>query len=256
MSTPPERVHILGCPFDAVTFEEAVAQISAALENRERLHVGVGNMDMVMKTREIPEFADIFNACGLIICDGVPVTWAGKALGTPLKGRVSGTDMVWECAAVSERIGITVALIGAQFDTTQRAAEAMAARYPKAQLHAFPTPYPLTDEENDKLLATIRESGADMVLVALGAPKQERWIRDHLEASGACVGIGIGSAFDIISGDLPRAPRWMRDNGLEWLHRTFQDPRRLLRRYLVDDAPFIWHVFVAVVRRRLGGNTR
>ncbi len=254
MPTAPERVPILGCPFDAVTFEEAASRIATALEKRELLHVCVGNVDMVMKTRKIPDFAAIFNDCGLVICDGVPVTWAAKALGTPLRGRVSGTDTVWECAAISARIGITVAMIGAEFDTTQRAAEVMAARYPGAKLHAFPTPYPLTEKENEKLLSTIRESGADMVLVALGAPKQERWIRDHLEASGACVGIGIGSAFDIISGKQPRAPRWMRDNGFEWLHRMLQDPARLGRRYLLEDFPFVWHIVVAIIRQRLAGS--
>ena len=253
MSTAPERIHILGCPFDAVTFAEAADKITLALQEESPLHVCVGNVDMVMKTRKIPDFADIFNDSGLVICDGVPITWAARALGTPLKGRVSGTDMVWECAAISERIGITVAMIGAEFATTRQAAKAMLARYPKAKLRAFPTPYPLTEAENEKLLVTLRESGAAMVLVALGAPKQERWIRDHLAASGACVGIGIGSAFDIISGKQPRAPRWMCDNGLEWLYRMMQDPARLGRRYLLEDFPFLWHILVAIARRRLGG---
>jgi len=256
MAATPERVHILGCPFDAVTFDEAAARIERALEKGERLHVGVGNVDMVMKTGKIPDFADIFNACGLVICDGVPVTWAAALLGTPLKGRVSGTDMVWECAAMSERLGVGVALIGAEFAITARAAEAMSARHPGARLTALPTPYPLTPEENDALVAAIRETGAGMVLVALGAPKQERWLRDNLDACGANVGIGIGSAFDIISGALPRAPRWMCDNGLEWLYRMGQDPGRLARRYLVEDLPFVWRVLAAALRRRFGWNTR
>lgn len=248
----PERVHILGCPFDAVTFDEAAARIEAAIENKERLHVGVGNVDMVMKTGQLPDFRAIFEQCGLVICDGVPVTWAAKGLGTPLKGRVSGTDMVWECAAISARTGATIALIGAHYDITKRAADVMKARFPKARLRPFPTPYPLTETENEQLLATIRDSGAAMVLVALGAPKQERWIRDHLDASGAWVGIGIGSAFDIISGNLPRAPRWMCNCGLEWFYRMCQDPRRLARRYLVDDLPFVWRVLGAIVKKRLG----
>lgn len=252
MSLPPERVDILGCPFDAVTFDEAAARISAAIESEEHLHVCVGNVDMIMKTRQLSDFREIFKDSGLVICDGVPVTWAAAGLGTPLRGRVSGTDMVWECAAISERIGATIAMIGASFDATKRAAEAMAGRYPGALLRPLPTPYPLTDEDNEKLLEEIRNTDAAMVLVALGAPKQERWIRDHLARSGASVGIGIGSAFDIISGDLPRAPRWMRDNGLEWLYRTFQDPWRLGRRYLMDDFPFIWHACIAIVWRRLG----
>lgn len=252
MSATHDRIHILACPIDAVNFAEASQRIVNALESSARLHVGVCNVDMVMKTRALPEFRAIFEACGLVICDGVPLTWAAHWLRTPLKGRVSGTELVWECANISAQTGKTIALIGAEFEITQRAAEAMMARYPGATLHAFPTPYPLTDEENTALLGSIRDVGAKMVLVALGAPKQERWIRDHLDASGAHVGMGIGSAFDIISGDKPRAPQWMCDCGLEWLHRMFQDPSRLIRRYLIDDMPFFWHVAVDALRRRLG----
>lgn len=254
MTLPPERIDVLGCPFDAVTFDEAAERIGQALSSGERLHVCVGNVDMIIKTGQIPDFSAIFHDCGLVICDGVPVTWAAAGLGTPLKGRVSGTDMVWECAALSERLDVGIAMIGAQYDITAKAAETMQARYPGARLMAFPTPYPLTDEANQELLAAVREFGAAMVLVALGAPKQERWIRDHLDASGAHVGIGIGSAFDIISGALPRAPRWMRDTGFEWLYRMFQDPGRLVRRYLVEDLPFVWRVGYAIVRKRLGLN--
>ena len=252
MQTTPDRIRILECPIDAVTFTQASQRIVNALESGTRLHVGVCNVDMVMKTRSLTEFRNIFEACGLIICDGVPLTWAAGWLGTPLKGRVSGTELVWECANISAQTGKTIALIGAEFEITQRAAETMTGRYPGAKLHPFPTPYPLTDEENNALLESIRGVGAHMVLVALGAPKQERWIRDHLDGSGAFVGMGIGSAFDIISGDKPRAPQWMCDYGLEWLYRMFQDPSRLVRRYLVDDLPFFWHVAVEALQRRLG----
>lgn len=252
MSPSPERVYVLGCPFDAVTFDEAADRIAEALSSGERLHVCVGNVDMVIKTGQIPDFCAIFNASGLVICDGVPVTWAATGLGTPLKGRVSGTDMVWECAAISERLDVGVAMIGAHYEITSEAAKIMQARHPGARLKAFPTPYPLTDAANEELLNAVREFDAGLVLVALGAPKQERWIRDHLDASGAHVGIGIGSAFDIISGTLPRAPRWMCDNGLEWLYRMFQDPRRLVKRYLVEDLPFVWRVAYAILRKRLG----
>jgi N-acetylglucosaminyldiphosphoundecaprenol N-acetyl-beta-D-mannosaminyltransferase len=99
----------------------------------------------------------------------------------------------------------------------------------------------------------IRRLGAAVVLVALGAPRQERWVQRYARPSGASVGIGVGSAFDIISGDQPRAPAFIRDRGLEWFHRMLLDPRRLVRRYLIEDSPFILHLLREVVRRRMPG---
>jgi N-acetylglucosaminyldiphosphoundecaprenol N-acetyl-beta-D-mannosaminyltransferase len=92
---------------------------------------------------------------------------------------------------------------------------------------------------------------AQIVLVALGAPRQERWIQSNLEACGAAVGIGIGSAFDIISGDQPRAPRWMKDNGFEWFHRLLLDPKRLVKRYLFEDSLFIFYFTLSLLRKKL-----
>ena len=130
----------------------------------------------------------------------------------------------------------------------------MTETFPGAQVHALPTPMKLGPAESQELAGRIRELGAKIVLVALGAPRQEIWIRDHLEACDAYVGIGIGSAFDIISGDRPRAPAWMADNGLEWLHRLVLEPERLGRRYLVEDSPFVLHLIKEVIMRRLQRN--
>jgi len=249
----PGRVDILGCPFDAVSFAEAVDRLRQAVLTNSRLYCAVGNVDMVMKCRHLPQLARDFWDADLVIADGVPVTWAASLLGTPLRGRVAGTEIVWDCAAIAAETGCAVALIGGRFDVTQRAAEKMAERFPKARLHALETPFPLTPEANAKLAEEIKAKGAKIVLVALGAPKQERWLRENLAACDANVGIGIGSAFDIISGDKRWAPKWMRDSGLEWLYRLLQEPKRLGRRYLLEDMPFFWHLLHEVLRRRLFG---
>jgi N-acetylglucosaminyldiphosphoundecaprenol N-acetyl-beta-D-mannosaminyltransferase len=131
-----------------------------------------------------------------------------------------------------------------------RAAERMLADAPAAQLHAIPTPSPLDSEATRQVVRAVKDRGAQILLVALGAPRQERWVRENLQPAGALVGIGVGSAFDILSGDKPRAPQWMCDSGLEWAYRMFQDPRRLARRYLIEDSPFLGHLAVAVAARR------
>jgi len=252
-----KRVDILGCPFDSISFSETVGTIRRTLLEGGRLQVVPGSIDFVMKARQDPLFSAELWRADLVVADGVPIVWAASLLGSGLRGRVSGTELVWSCAQLSSEMGCSVAMIGATPDIVRRAAVAMQRRFPRASLHPIPTPFPLGPEENQLVVEEIRKANAEIVLVALGAPKQERWVQAHLERCGASVGIGIGSAFDIICGDKPRAPQWMQRMGLEWLYRMLQEPRRLGRRYLIEDSPFLFHLAAELMRRRslpsLGG---
>lgn len=246
-----KRVDVLGCPFDAISFDETVDCIrQAVLENR-RLQIVPGSIDFVMKARRDPVFAAELRRADLVIADGKPIVWAASLLGDPIRKRVSGTDLVWSCAEISSRTGCAVALIGGKFDVTLAAAANMRRRYPGATLVPIETPFPLDDRANAELVERIRSVDAKIVLAALGAPRQERWVQANLAASGANVGIGIGSAFDIISGRNPRAPAWMQNAGLEWFYRMLQEPKRLGRRYLVEDSPFLILLPREIVRRKL-----
>jgi N-acetylglucosaminyldiphosphoundecaprenol N-acetyl-beta-D-mannosaminyltransferase len=247
-----KRVDILGCPFDAISFAETVATIRRAVLNRTRLRVVPASIDFVMKARINPAFAEELWRSGLVVADGKPIVWAAALIGDAICGRVSGTELVWKCAEISEQVGCAVALVGGAQGVAQRAAHKMLERYPKATLHAIPTPLPLSAVGNAQLMETIRAVRARIVLVALGAPRQERWIQANLALCEANVGIGVGSAFDIICGDKPRAPQWMQDFGLEWLHRLCLEPRRLARRYLIEDSPFIFYLAAEIARRRFG----
>lgn len=164
---------------------------------------------------------------------------------------MSGTDLVWSCAEVSTETGCAVALVGGGEGVSVRAAGKMQDKYPTSRLHAISAPFPLGKKENEDLVRDIKAIDAKIVLVALGAPRQERWVQSYLERCGAYVGIGIGSAFDIICGDKPRAPDWMKDNGMEWLYRLKQDPKRLGRRYLLEDSPFLFHLAVEILKRKI-----
>ncbi len=245
----PPRVDILGCPFDAISSADTVAAIRTAVKAGTRLQVVPGNVDFVMKARRDSLFAAELRRADLVVADGVPIVWAAALLGTPMRGRVSGTDLVWSCAQIARDTGRPIALVGGRPGVSDRAAAALRTRVPGAPLHPIPTPMNLDAAGNTFVVERIRHLGAAIVLVALGAPRQERWVQTYLDASGATVGIGIGSALDIICGDQPRAPRWMRDRGLEWLHRMALDPRRLGRRYLIEDSPFLFHLAAALLRR-------
>jgi len=249
--TRVNRIDLLGCPFNAISFAATMDAVRAAVVSGRRLQVVPGSVDTVMKARRDPAFLADLQRADLVVADGQFITWAAHWLGTPLCRRVSGTELVWHCARVAAETGRAVALIGAGPGIADRAASAMRARYAGSDIRALPTPFPLDTASNAVLVEQIRAMDAAIVLAALGAPRQERWLREHLEACGANVGIGIGSAFDIICGDKPRAPMWMQRLSLEWFHRMLQEPRRLGRRYLVEDMPFVALLAREVVRRRM-----
>ncbi len=245
-----KRVNILGCPFDAISFSGTLQAIRTAILNGERLQIVPGSIDFVMKARRDPVFATELWRADLVVADGVPIVWAASLLGNALEGRVSGTELVWSCAQLSSEMGCSVAMIGATPDVLCLAAVAMQRQFPGALLHPIPTPFPLGRKNNQAVVEQIRAVKAVIVLAALGAPKQERWLQANLDLCGAKVGIGIGSAFDIICGDQPRAPQWMQRMGMEWFQRMLLEPRRLGRRYLIEDLPFLIYLGAEVLRRR------
>jgi N-acetylglucosaminyldiphosphoundecaprenol N-acetyl-beta-D-mannosaminyltransferase len=232
------RVDILGCPFDAITMAELEQSIMDAISRRERLHITTGNVDMVMKLRKDRALASAFWESQLAIADGAPITWAAAILRRPVKGRIRGIDLVWRCAAISEKMRCGIALMGSQQEIVERAAANLKRAHPTSTLNVIPTPFPIRPEDNEPLISLIRASDNRILLLGLGAPRQELWLKQHLAATGADVGIGIGGTFDVISGSKPQAPQWMQRHGLEWLHRMRLEPRRLSRRYLVEDMPF------------------
>src|SRR6266446_4331525 len=177
------RVDILGCPFDAITMGDAEQYIRDAVTNRQKLHITVGNVDMVMKARKDPRLAGAFWKSQLTIVDGVPITWAAAFLGLPVNGRVCGTDIVWRCAAISQEMGCGVALIGGNQGIVQRAAANLKKASPTSILHVIPTPYPLRPEDSETMIRLIRANDDRILLVALGAPRQELWLSEHLAAS-------------------------------------------------------------------------
>ena len=246
------RVDILGCPFDAISFSGTVEHIRVAVKAGSHLQVVPGSIDFVVKAKRDKSFAELLWSAELIVADGVPIVWSASLLGTPIRGRVSGTELVWKCAEVSAETGCKVALIGAAPGVAGRAALKMMRRNTGAVVEAIPTPFPLGRSESLDVAAQVRALGAAIVLVALGAPKQERWVSEYLDACGSSVGIGVGSAFDIISGDKPRAPEWVQSVGMEWFYRTLLEPGRLGRRYFIEDSPFLFHLAGAVMRQRLG----
>jgi N-acetylglucosaminyldiphosphoundecaprenol N-acetyl-beta-D-mannosaminyltransferase len=252
----PRRTRLGWLPIDRCHFDEVVAAIAgAAVGGRPPLRIATANVDFAALARTDADFGRLLAEFELVVADGVPLLWVAEVGGTPLHGRVNGTDLVEACASVSVWTGARVALVGAGADVGRRAAEALRARHPGCAIVPVETPWLSTEREAAEVADRVRSESADVVLVGLGAPRQERWIAAHLERSGAKVGIGVGGSFDILAGDAPRAPHWMQRSGLEWAWRLGQDPGRLAKRYLWRDAPTLARLVAAVLvdraRRRL-----
>jgi len=247
-------------PFSDVTRDEFFALIDEQIRMREFGYVVTPNVDHICRFHRDVSYRDACPTARLVLCDGTPIIWASHLLGRPLRGKLSGSDLVvWLSGHAAER-GYSVFFFGAQAGVGARAAERLKQQFPGLKVAGVLSP-PWGFEDDPELRAeavrTVKEAAPDIVYVALGSPKQELWMKDFGPACGAPVMLGIGGSFDFVSGRIRRAPQWIQSSGLEWLWRLCQEPRRLWHRYLVEDLlifKLFWKELVATFgpRRKQG----
>lgn len=221
-------IRVLGVRVDAVDPESALARIEELIAAGGHHLVATVNPEFIMRARSDAAFRAVLDSASLCLPDGWGVTWAARRQGHPLPGRVPGIDLIPPLAARAARLGWRLFLLGAAPGVAEAAAERLRAGFPGLVItgcHAGEAG-PEGDEESLRLIAA---AGADIVLVAYGAPRQELWIARNLARLPAGVGIGVGGAFDFLSGRVRRAPGWMRRLGLEWLFRLAVQPWRARR---------------------------
>ena len=220
------RIDILGVGFDNVTMEEAVERAQELL-SRDGPHLVVTpNAEIVQQAQKDGEFFSLIADADLVIPDGVGVIYASRILGRPLKGRVPGCDFAEALMAEMARRGQKLFLLGAKPGVADLAAANLMAKYPGLAVCGTHDGY---FKEDGPVAHAIRESGADVVFVCLGAPKQEKWIRSNGEATGARLLIGLGGSLDVFAGQVERAPEGWQKAGLEWLYRAIKQPARFKR---------------------------
>jgi N-acetylglucosaminyldiphosphoundecaprenol N-acetyl-beta-D-mannosaminyltransferase len=222
------RFTILGVPVDALTEGEAVDWVAQAIaDGRPRLVISV-NPERIMHAGRDPAFAAVLRRADLALADGAGVLWAARRLGHPLPGRVAGVDFVKALAARGAVDGWRFFLLGGAPGVAEAAGRALREAYPGFNLAGTEAGSP--DAASDAMTTeAVRASEAQVLLLAYGAASEEAWLARNLERSGAIIGLGVGGAFDFISGRTRRAPAWMRERGLEWLHRLSQEPWRWRR---------------------------
>lgn len=227
--------HIL---VDCVTWEQALLEIDRLIASGRASYIVEVNTDVVLKTERDAALCDILRQADLALVDGKPLVWISRWLHCPVPEKISGADLAEELCRVSQRKGYRIFLLGGQPETTQAALRNMEKKYPKARFVGSCSP-PWGFERDPKALDAvnrrIREAQPDVLLVCLGCPKQEKWIRENYRICGAKVSLCAGATVDFMAGTVKRAPRWMQNAGLEWFYRFLQEPRRLFRRYFIDD---------------------
>lgn len=234
-----ERIDILGCPVDVLTMETAIGRIAECVTQQQRCHVVTANAEILYMAQHNPGLFLTLHDADLVTADGAGVLLAAKILQHSLPERVSGVDLAHSLAQQAVRTGWRFYLLGAKQEVLSAAIERLEVLYPGIQIvgshHGYFGP-----EDNEALVENIRDSRPDILLVAMGAPKQDEWLHDYLSRTGAPVGVGIGGTFDIIAGSMQRAPLWMQRLGLEWLFRLWQQPSRWRRTLLLPR--FMWAV--------------
>lgn len=252
ISNEPPIIVLLGLPFHDLTLEETLDYCSLAMEGTESRYLVTANVDFTAQAYEDPDLKKIVFFADRVVCDGMPLVWLSRRFGAPLRERVAGSDMVPRLLGICAAHAHPVYFFGSDLRTLEEAKIIVEDRYPGLKVVGLDSPPmgAVIEWDNDALCAKMRASGAKLLLVCLGCPKQERWICAHHSESGIPLSIGVGASLDFITGKQKRAPRWMQITGFEWLWRLSGSPTRLLKRYWND------FLFLLMAARQQAGAQR
>lgn len=220
-----ERVNILGVDVDAVTMAEAVDVVRRAMDTRAGVMVATANAEMLMRATHDEELRRILNASALVVPDGAGTVWAARHLGHAMPERVAGYDLAQELLRCAPAEGRRVYFFGAAPGVAEKAKAKAEQLYPGIEIVGVRNGF-FSPADNAAIIAEIRAARPDLLLVALGVPKQEKWIAAHLAELDVPVAIGVGGTLDVMAGVMKRAPLWMQKAKLEWLFRGLMQPKR------------------------------
>ena len=229
----PAVVDVWGLPLAKVTLGGTLAYLDQRIRSGVPGYFITANLNWAMLVDQDPALLDIGRQASLVTCDGMPLLWWSRILGDPLPERVAGSELIYAIAKWAANRGYRIFFLGGAPGVAGKAAQTLRDRYPGLQVAGVESPpfRPLTEEEEQRLVQQIRGTAPDIIFVAFGQPKGERWIAQHYRDLAAPVTVQLGASFDFVAGGVPRAPRWVQRSGMEWLYRTYQEPRRLTMRY-------------------------
>lgn len=229
---------ILNGKFDVLDLRETIDEIYAMIARGDRGWLCTVNVAILMMARDDQRLQAFIDRAAITVADGQPLVWLSRLRGEPLPERVAGVDLVEEICRRAARDRVPVYLLGAERPIVEGVADRMRRDHPGLDLIGVGDGY-FSEEEAPARARQVAESGARILIVAMGVPRQEHFIEDYWEELGVGFAIGVGGSFDVISGQRDRAPLWVQRIGFEWAYRLIQEPRRLFMRYLVTNSRFV-----------------
>jgi N-acetylglucosaminyldiphosphoundecaprenol N-acetyl-beta-D-mannosaminyltransferase len=251
-----ETVQIIGSQIDVLDSKSVVDEVHDLIYRESGSYVCVCNVHMCMEAFDSPSFQNVVNEADLVVADGKPLAIIQRVLGQKNAQQIRGEDLMKSICELCTERGIRVGLFGASNESILRVVrERLENSHENIEISYSYSP-PFTSESpeiRDEVIEDIKDAGVGVLFVGIGCPKQEKWMSNH-KTKLNCVMIGVGAAFDFISGEKPTAPKWCKSAGLEWLYRLSTEPRRLWKRYLWHNSRFIclicWHAVRRLLRHK------
>ncbi len=232
------RTKFMNTEVDNLTMQETLQEIEKIIKKNDSSYVVTPNVDHIVQLEKNQELRDVYANASLILTDGKPLIWISKLYGTPIKEKISGSDLFPLLCKLAAEKNYTMFFLGAAEDVARTAADNLIRKFPGLKVvgtYSPPFGFEKDEKEMNKIKSMINKTKPDILIVGLGCPKQELFMYHHCKELNVPISFGLGASLDFEAGNVKRAPKWMANNGLEWLYRITQDPKRMAKRYLVDD---------------------
>lgn len=232
------RMKFLNTEIDNLTMDEAITRIDELIINKTSSYVVTPNVDHIVKLENDKEFQQVYKEADLILTDGMPLIWISKLKKRSIKEKVSGSDLFPKVCDLASQKGYKVFLLGAAEGVADKAAKNLMKKYNGLKVVGTYSPsygFEKKEDEIEKIIDVINTAKPDILAVGLGAPKQEKFLYKYKDKLNVPVSLAIGASIDFEAGNINRAPKWMQNSGLEWFYRLVKEPKRMFKRYLVDD---------------------
>ncbi len=248
-----KRINLFSIPVDVLTMKETLDLVEDAIRDKKLIHHTVINAGKVSLMQKDPQLHKSVVEADVINADGMPIVWASRLAGKPLPERVNGTNLMESLVELSHRKGYKIFFFGAKEAVVKAVVDRYSKQYSPAIIAGYRNGY-FKQEDEEQIARTIRDSGANILFVAITSPIKENFLYGHKEILNSLNFVmGVGGSFDVASGLIKRAPVWMQNAGLEWFFRFLQEPRRMWYRYTVGNLHFIWLTAKEVFRSRIFG---
>lgn len=236
------RIRFLNIEIDNLSMDESIDYIDKLIKRKKNSYVVTPNVDHIVKLENDSEFLEVYNNADLVLTDGMPLVWISKFLKTPIKEKVSGSDLFPKVCKLADEKGYSIFLLGAAEGIAIKAAENLKNKYKNLNIVGTFSPsygFEKSKSEIEEIIKKVNEAKPDILAVGLGAPKQEKFIYKYKNKLNVPISLAVGASIDFEAGNIERAPKWMQKSGLEWFYRFLKEPKRMFKRYFIDDLKII-----------------